>query len=123
MSSAVKDVLMPPIGMLLGGVDFASFAIQLEAKTADAEAVTLNYGLFVNTVIDFLIIAFAIFLIVKAINAMKRREQENPSAPPQPSGSPVSRISSRCRHGLRWAWSPDWVLCTPRACAPPRCCW
>jgi large conductance mechanosensitive channel len=85
VSSLVKDVLMPPIGMLMGGVDFTSLAIELKAATEQAEAVTINYGIFIQTVLDFLIIAFAIFMVVKAMNNLKKKEEAAPAAPPKPS--------------------------------------
>lgn len=72
VSSMVNDVIMPPIGLLLGGVDFKNLKAILKAATVDAPAVTLNYGQFINTVIDFLIVAFSIFLVVKGINILKR---------------------------------------------------
>lgn len=80
-SSLVADVIMPPLGLLIGGVDFSSLAITLKAAEGSAAAVTLNYGLFVQTVVDFTIVAFAMFMLVKAINAMKR-SQPTPLAPP-----------------------------------------
>ena len=98
-TSFVNDVLMPPIGMLLGGVDFAQLAVTLQEKTGEAEAVTLNYGMFVNTVLDFVIIAFAIFLVVKAMNSMKRTEEAAPAAPPQPSKEEV--LLTEIRDALR----------------------
>jgi len=88
VTSFVSDILMPPIGLLLGGVDFSNIFIVLsggeyasleEAKAAGAA--TWNIGLFINTVIDFLIIAFAIFLLIKGINQLKRKEAEAPPAP------------------------------------------
>jgi len=85
VSSFVNDVLMPPIGMLMGGVDFGDLAVVLKAATEEAGAVTLNYGAFVQTVLDFVIIAFAIFMVVKAMNNMKKKEEEAPAAPPKPS--------------------------------------
>jgi large conductance mechanosensitive channel len=72
VTSLVGDVIMPPIGLLLGGVDFKNLKATLKAATADKPAVTLNYGLFVNTVIDFLIVAFCIFMVVKLINHLKK---------------------------------------------------
>jgi len=82
VSSLVADVIMPPIGMLMGSVDFSDLAIKLgEADTA----ATINYGLFINTVIDFLIVAFAIFLLIKGINTLKKKEEEKPAEPPKPS--------------------------------------
>ena len=74
VSSFVADVLMPPIGLLLGNVDFSDLAVTLKAAEEGIEAVTLRYGLFIQTVIDFVIIAFAIFLVVKAMNSMKKKE-------------------------------------------------
>jgi len=85
VSSFVNDVLMPPIGMLMGGVDFKDLAVVLKAATDDVAAVTLNYGSFIQTVLDFLIIAFAIFMVVKAMNSLKKKEEEAPKAPPKPS--------------------------------------
>jgi large conductance mechanosensitive channel len=73
VSSLVGDVIMPPIGLLLGGVDFKNLKFVLKAATVDAPAVTLNYGLFINNVIDFLIVAFSIFLVVKGINTLKKK--------------------------------------------------
>ncbi len=74
VTSLVTDVIMPPIGLLLGGVDFKNLKLTLKAATIDAPAVTLNYGLFVNNVIDFLIVAFSIFLVVKGINSLKKKQ-------------------------------------------------
>lgn len=85
VSSFVEDVLMPPIGVLLGGFDFSSLAIVLKEATGDAKAVTLNYGLFINTIIDFLIIAFAIFIVTKQMNRFKNEEAEKPAPSPQPN--------------------------------------
>ena len=73
VSSFVKDVIMPPIGLLLGGVDFKNLKFVLKVATIDAPAVTLNYGQFINTVIDFLIVAIAIFVVVKLINSLKKK--------------------------------------------------
>ena len=85
VSSFVNDVLMPPVGMLIGGVDFNDLAIVLKAATDEAEAVTLKYGAFIQTLLDFVIIAFAIFMVVKAMNSMKKKEEEKPAEPPKPS--------------------------------------
>ena len=93
VSSFVADVLMPPIGLLLGGMDFSSLAVQLKEASEGVEAVQLKYGVFVQTVVDFIIIAFAIFLVVKAMNsakdAMSKEEEEAPAAPPEPSKEEV----------------------------------
>lgn len=84
VSSFVGDVIMPPIGVLLGGVDFTDLAVTIKAAAGDAPAVVLSYGKFIQTIVDFLIIAFAIFVAVKAINSLKRKEQEAPKAPAAP---------------------------------------
>ena len=88
VTSLVNDILMPPIGVLLGGVDFTNLFINLSGKpyatlvdAKTAGAATINYGLFLNTIIDFVIVAFVIFLLVRAVNRM-RREQEAPPAVP-----------------------------------------
>ena len=86
---------MPPIGILLGGVDFSDLTLTLKDAVPASEgveavaAVTLNYGTFVNTVIDFIIIAFAIFVVIKLMNAAKKKEEEAPAAPPKPSNEEV----------------------------------
>ena len=85
VSSFVADVLMPPIGMALGGVDFSDLAVTLQEAEGEVAAVTLNYGVFIQTVVDFVIIAFAIFLVVKAMNSMKKKEEEAPPPPPKPT--------------------------------------
>ncbi len=90
VTSVVNDIIMPPIGLLLGGVDFSDLKIVMKSATAEAEAVTLNYGSFINTVVDFVIIAFAIFMLIKAINATKKKQPAPPPpAPPAPSKEEV----------------------------------
>jgi large conductance mechanosensitive channel len=88
ISSLVSDVLMPPIGKMMGGVDFSNLFINLSGGTyaslaaaKAAGAATVNYGLFINTAIDFTIVAFVLFLVVKGMNAMKRREEVSPPPP------------------------------------------
>lgn len=73
VSSMVNDIIMPPIGLLIGGVDFKNLKLVLKAATIDRPEVTLNYGLFINNIIDFTIVAFAIFLVVKGINSLKKK--------------------------------------------------
>ncbi len=88
VNSLVKDVLMPPVGLLLGGIDFSNFFVVLKGDpglttlkaAADAGAVTLNYGLFVNTILNFLIIAFVLFLLLRQINRLKAPAQDSPPA-------------------------------------------
>lgn len=81
VSSLVKDVFMPPIGMLLGSVDFSSLALTLKEKSAGAEAVSIRYGVFINTVVDFIIVAFVIFVVVKQMNRLHKKEAPKPAAP------------------------------------------
>lgn len=97
VKSLVADVLMPPIGLLLGNVDFSNLFIVLKegakaaapyASLADAHAagaVTINYGVFLNNIISFIIVAFALFIVVKNMNRLKKQEEEKPKAPPEPS--------------------------------------
>jgi large conductance mechanosensitive channel len=80
VSSLVNDVIMPPIGLLMGNVDFSNLVITLQDKTAETEAVTLRYGVFINTTLDFIIVAFAIFLLIKQMNRFRKKE-ETPVAP------------------------------------------
>ena len=84
VTSLVNDVIMPPIGLLMGGVDFSHLVITLKAAGEGAPAVALKYGVFINTIIDFLIVVFAIFMVVKGMNALKRKKEEAPAAPPEP---------------------------------------
>lgn len=85
VSSFVGDVVMPPLGVLIGGVDFSDLAIVLKAAEGDAAAVTLAYGKFIQTVLDFLIVAFAIFMGIKVLNKLKREEAATPEAPAAPT--------------------------------------
>jgi large conductance mechanosensitive channel len=107
VQSLVKDVLMPPIGLLLGGVDFSSLFVVLKgegvfatpAEAAAAGAVTINYGMFINNVISFIIVAFAVFMLIKAINRLKR---EQPPAPAEPPPTPEEVLLLReIRDNLR----------------------
>ncbi|HNY50107.1 MAG TPA: large-conductance mechanosensitive channel protein MscL [Smithella sp.] len=81
VSSFVADVIMPPIGVMLGGVDFSKLAYTVKEAVGEAPAVVISYGKFVQTIVDFIIIALAIFMVVKAINALKRKEEEAPAEP------------------------------------------
>ncbi len=90
IASLVNDVLMPPIGMLLGNMDFSNMSIVLKKETLDAAgstvpAVTIGYGMFINTLINFIIIALAIFAVVKMMNLAKKKEEAAPAAPPAPT--------------------------------------
>jgi len=92
VTSLVNDVLMPPIGALLGGVDFASLAVKVKEATVDAAgktspAVIISYGKFINTILDFIIVAFCIFMVVKVMNALKT---------PAPAAAPTTKECPRC---------------------------
>lgn len=91
VKSLVSDVLMPPLGLLMGGVDFAELKITLQAvnEAAGVEEVAISYGLFINACIAFLIVAIALFFVIKAINNLKRKEEEAPAEPPAPPRSEV----------------------------------
>ena len=99
VSSLVADVLMPPIGLLLGGVDFSDLAVTMQDAAEGAPAVTLKYGAFIQTIVDFTIIAFAIFLVVKAMNSVIKKKE---AAPPPPSGpSKEEVLLTEIRDALR----------------------
>src|SRR5690606_27359406 len=90
VSALVDNVIMPPIGLIIGGVDFSELAITLKGATVDAAgevvpAVEIGYGLFLNALIQFIIVAFAIFMVVKAINRLNRKQEPAPEAPAAPS--------------------------------------
>ncbi|PSL07309.1 large-conductance mechanosensitive channel protein MscL [Cecembia rubra] len=94
VSSFVNDIIMPPLGVLLGGVDFKDLSLTIrDAYTTDAgeqmAAVVLSYGNFIQNVVDFLIIAFVIFMAIKGMNTMKKKKEEAPAAPPAPPKSEV----------------------------------
>ncbi|MFA7244745.1 MAG: large-conductance mechanosensitive channel protein MscL [Candidatus Magasanikbacteria bacterium] len=83
VTSLVNDIIMPPIGFISGGVDFSKLAITLKKATETTEAITLNYGAFINNVLDFLIISFAIFIMIKQINKFKKKEETKPKETPE----------------------------------------
>lgn len=99
VSSAVGDIVMPALGLLVGGVDFSDLAVTLKQAVGDQPAVVLAYGKFVQHVLDFTIVAFAVFLLVKGINALKRQEAARPSAPPAPSKE--EQLLTEIRDALR----------------------
>jgi len=109
VSSMVSDVIMPPIGAMMGGVDFSSLAVQVKAATVDVAgkvitpAVLISYGKFINTCIDFVIVAFCIFMIIKAMNTLKKKPAPAPAAGPVSKDCPLclSTIpikATRCAH-------------------------
>ena len=106
VTSLVNDIIMPPVGILLGGVDFTNLYINLSggsydslAAAQEAGAATINYGVFINTIIRFLIIAFAIFMIVRIANRMEKEKQEAP--PPPPELSSEEKLLAEIRDLLR----------------------
>ena len=84
VSSVVSDVIMPPIGLIIGGIDFSKLSLILKGAPADPAAVVIAYGKFIQTVVDFTIVAFVIFMLVKAINTLKRKEEKAVPPPPAP---------------------------------------
>lgn len=107
VSSFVSDVVMPPIGLLVGGVDFKDLNIVLkDATTSEAgeaiAAVTLNYGMFIQNVVDFTIIAFVIFLAIKGINSMNKKKEDAPAPPPPPPApTPSEKLLEEIRDLLK----------------------
>lgn len=89
VASFVADIIMPPIGLLIGGVNFTELNVVLKSAVGETPAVTLNYGNFIQLSIDFLIVAFTIFMVVKAINKMKKAEEVKPAVPPEPTKEEV----------------------------------
>jgi large conductance mechanosensitive channel len=85
VTSIVNDIIMPPIGLLVGGVDFKDLSIVLKEAAGEAAAVTINYGNFIQVVFDFLIVALAVFMVIKAISVTKRKKEEAPTPPPKPT--------------------------------------
>ena len=85
VSSIVNDIIMPPLGLLIGGVNFTDLKIVMKAASDAGPAVTLNYGNFLQVIFDFLIVAFAVFMAIKAMNSAKRKQETAPIAPPVPS--------------------------------------
>jgi large conductance mechanosensitive channel len=89
VSSFVADVIMPPIGVLVGNVDFTNLSVTIKQAAGDVAAVTLNYGKFIQSVVDFVIIAFAIFIMIKFMNSLKKKQEAAPAAPAAPSAEVV----------------------------------
>lgn len=93
VTSLVNDIIMPPIGLILGNVDFSDLAITLKDKTDEAAAVTLNYGLFINNIIDFLIVGFAIFLVIRQINRFRSLVEKKEEAT---AAEPTTKECTKC---------------------------
>lgn len=111
VTSFVNDVIMPPIGLLMGNMDFGQLYLNLAAveheslaAAEEAGAPVIKYGLFINNVIDFIIVAFAIFLVIRAMNSLEKKEEAAPSAPPEPSEE--ARLLAEIRDTLKEARRP-----------------
>jgi large conductance mechanosensitive channel len=89
VSSLVNDVIMPPIGLLVGGIDFSSLSITVKDAVDNSPAIAIKYGVFINTIIDFVIVAMSIFMVIKAMNSLKRKEETKPAVPAKPSDEVV----------------------------------
>jgi len=85
VSSLVSDIIMPPLGLLIGGIDFKQFHLVLREAHDNIPAVVMNYGVFIQNIFDFIIVALAIFVAINLMNKMRRKEEEKPAAPPKPS--------------------------------------
>lgn len=83
VSSLVTDIIMPPIGAITGGIDFSDKVLTLKKATEATSAVTLNYGMFLNNIISFVIVAFAIFMVIKQLNRFKKKEEAKPASTPE----------------------------------------
>ena len=94
VTSLVNDVIMPPIGMIIGGVNFTGLRLVLKSATVDAAGVAspevaINYGAFIQVLFDFIIVAFCIFMMIKGLNSLKKKKEEAPAAPPAPTKEEV----------------------------------
>ncbi|MEQ8823525.1 MAG: large-conductance mechanosensitive channel protein MscL [Filomicrobium sp.] len=101
VKSLVSDVIMPPIGLALGGVDFSDIKLTLAAAAEGKEAVTINIGTFINNVISFLIVAFAVFLLVKTVNSMRKQFEEEEKAAPPPEPTTTEKLLTEIRDSLQ----------------------
>jgi large conductance mechanosensitive channel len=95
ISSLVADIIMPPIGYMMGGVDFSNLKLFLKPATETDPGVAISYGLFINTLINFAIVAFAMFILVRALITLKKKEEVAPSLPPQPSSQELILMEIR----------------------------
>ncbi|RLM20427.1 large-conductance mechanosensitive channel [Brenneria alni] len=89
VSSLVSDIIMPPLGLLIGGVDFKQFSLVLRDAQGDTPAVIMHYGVFIQNIFDFIIVAFAIFMAIKLMNKMRRKQEDAPAEPPKPNAEEI----------------------------------
>lgn len=99
VTSLVNDIILPPLGQVIGGVNFSGLKLTIGSPIEGREAVTINYGAFIQNVVDFLIVAWAIFMVIKFINMMRRKDAEVPPAPPAPTREEV--LLTEIRDALR----------------------
>lgn len=95
ITSLVEDIIMPPIGFLMGGMDFSNLKIIIKEAAGTAPAVAIKYGAFINVIINFTIVAFAMFMLIQAMNSLKKKEEAAPAAPPKPSNQEVLLMEIR----------------------------
>lgn len=95
VASFVKDIIMPPVGLLLGGVDYTDMVLVLKEAVGETAAVSINYGIFIGTVLDFLIVAFVIFMVIKQMNKLKKKEETKPKPEPKPTAEELLLIEIR----------------------------
>ena len=95
ISSLVEDIIMPPIGVLMGGMDFSSLKLIIKEAVGAAPAVAIKYGVFINVIINFAIVAFAVFMLIRARNTLKKKEEVAPSVPPKPSSQELLLMEIR----------------------------
>lgn len=101
VSSVVSDIIMPPLGLLIGGVNFTDLKVILKAATETKPAVTWNYGNFLQVTFDFMIVAFAVFMLIKAMNAAKKKDEDASAAPPVITGPTREEILADIRDLLK----------------------
>ena len=95
ITSLVEDIIMPPVGVLMGGMDFSSLKLIIKEAAGAAPAVAIKYGIFINVIINFAIVAFAMFMLIHAMNTLKKKEEVAPSAPPKPSNQELLLMEIR----------------------------
>ncbi len=95
ISSLVEDIIMPPIGLLMGGMDFSNLKFVIKEAAENVPAVAIKYGAFINVIINFTIVAFAMFMLIKGMNSLKKKEETAPSAPPKPSNQEILLMEIR----------------------------
>lgn len=116
VSSLVADIIMPPLGLLIGGIDFKQFAVTLRDAQGDVPAVVMHYGVFIQNVFDFIIVAFAIFMAIKLMNKLNRKKEEAPAALTSSPATRARTVKVPCLLSAvsKWVISSSWGRSTPR---------